>query len=231
MEALDQQLAELESMLAEALRAWARGRGISLSRGGTRAAAEFIKRGRSGGSVRPARGMRVSRSFDCLLIEVEEEVANAEEEGSEAIELHRAGGHGRVRIGDRTFSVTWGRDRQTDAGKARISEGDRDGSVTCDRGRAGGGQLAARVALAVRPEHFPLVLRSRVAGDRISMPGGTRKLKKQFGDWKIPVAERERIPVLADRQGRIVWVAGLGIARWARPSREGTNFFVEIEDA
>ena len=54
-----------------------------------------------------------------------------------------------------------------------------------------------------------LLLRSRRAGDKLRLPGGTKTLKKLFIDKKIPVWERERIPVLADDDG-LVAVMGIG---------------------
>ena len=54
-----------------------------------------------------------------------------------------------------------------------------------------------------------LVLRSRLEGDTIRLPGGTKTLKKLFIDKQIPARERNRIPVLADDAG-VVAVLGIG---------------------
>ena len=66
-----------------------------------------------------------------------------------------------------------------------------------------------------------LVLRSRREGDRITLPGGTKTLKKLFIDQKIPAGERDRIPVIADDLG-IVAVKGIGSSsdRLASPNWE-----------
>ena len=54
-----------------------------------------------------------------------------------------------------------------------------------------------------------LVVRSRQTGDEITLPNGhKRPLKKLFIDRKIPRLERDRIPIVADRNG-ILAVAGL----------------------
>jgi len=58
-----------------------------------------------------------------------------------------------------------------------------------------------------------LTLRSRKEGDTITLPGGTKTLKKLFIDKKIPADQRNRIPVIVDENG-VVWVEGIG------PSRE-----------
>ena len=60
----------------------------------------------------------------------------------------------------------------------------------------------------VTPEG-PLVLRFRHSGDSIRLFGGSRSLKKLFIDRKIPAAQRDRIPVIADNRG-LVGVRGIG---------------------
>lgn len=54
-----------------------------------------------------------------------------------------------------------------------------------------------------------LILRSRREGDTIRLPGGTKSLKKILIDRKIPAAQRDRIPVIADAAG-VVAVMGIG---------------------
>jgi tRNA(Ile)-lysidine synthase len=60
----------------------------------------------------------------------------------------------------------------------------------------------------VTPEGTP-VLRFRQTGDSIRLPGGSRSLKKLFIDRKIPAANRDRIPVIADESG-LIGVYGIG---------------------
>jgi len=57
-----------------------------------------------------------------------------------------------------------------------------------------------------------LTLRSRRSGDSIVLSGGTKSLKKLFIDRKIPAAERDRIPIIADELG-VVGVVGIGPSR------------------
>ena len=54
-----------------------------------------------------------------------------------------------------------------------------------------------------------LQLRCRQPGDEITLPGGTKTLKKLWIDKKIPASQRNRIPVLADDAG-VVAVWGIG---------------------
>jgi tRNA(Ile)-lysidine synthase len=64
----------------------------------------------------------------------------------------------------------------------------------------------------------PLVVRSRRPGDRFRPLGspGSRKLQDVFVDRKIPRVDRDRVPVVVDASGRIVWVAGVTIAHDCR---------------
>ena len=55
----------------------------------------------------------------------------------------------------------------------------------------------------------PIRVRSRLSGDTIRLPGGTKSLKKLFIDRKIPAHLRERIPVIVDDAG-ILGVHGIG---------------------
>lgn len=57
--------------------------------------------------------------------------------------------------------------------------------------------------------HGPMVLRSRQSGDCMRLSGGSKSLKKLFIDRKIPAAQRELVPVLADSDG-VLAVCGIG---------------------
>lgn len=60
----------------------------------------------------------------------------------------------------------------------------------------------------------PLTVRTRRPGDRIKPIGapGRKKLQDLFVDRKVPRADRDRVPVVVDRDGRLVWVAGVAVA-------------------
>ncbi len=65
------------------------------------------------------------------------------------------------------------------------------------------------------------VIRARRVGDRLKLPGRPEKtLKKLMIEEKIPAAQREQIPVLAD-ETQVLSVAGLGTAEFclARPGQ------------
>jgi tRNA(Ile)-lysidine synthase len=58
---------------------------------------------------------------------------------------------------------------------------------------------------------FPIIIRSKEQGDRMSLKGmkGTKKLKSIFIDHKIPIDDRETWPVVTDGKNRILWLPGL----------------------
>ena len=66
-----------------------------------------------------------------------------------------------------------------------------------------------KTVLTVQPEG-KIVVRSRLPGDRIRLPGGSKTLKKLFIDEKIPAWERPFLPVLADEKG-VLAVVGIGV--------------------
>jgi tRNA(Ile)-lysidine synthase len=59
----------------------------------------------------------------------------------------------------------------------------------------------------------PLVVRNRKNGDRFIPLGmkNMKKIKDFFIDKKIPQRERDRIPIILDKRGIIIWIAGFRI--------------------
>jgi tRNA(Ile)-lysidine synthase len=78
-----------------------------------------------------------------------------------------------------------------------------------------GGRAVRVQAGSVRP---PFTVRNRRIGDRLRPLGapGRRKLQDLLVDRKVPRSERDRVPIVVDASGRIVWVAGLTIAEECR---------------
>jgi len=71
---------------------------------------------------------------------------------------------------------------------------------------------------------WPLIIRSRKNGDRISLKGmqGSKKIKDIFIDEKVRHMERDSWPVITDGEGCILWLPGL-----KKSSLEGTRNFVD----
>ncbi len=65
---------------------------------------------------------------------------------------------------------------------------------------------------------LPLRLRPRKPGDRYQPIGlkGTKKIKDILMDQKIPLSERNNVPVLVDARNRICWLAGYRIAEFCK---------------
>ncbi len=83
----------------------------------------------------------------------------------------------------------------------------RDGGVEVSKDGAHGCLQADSVDL-------PLTVRMRQPGDRFRPLGapGRRKLQDVLVDRKVPRNERDRVPVVVDARGRLVWVAGVALA-------------------
>lgn len=187
---------------ARVVRRVARGRGIRLTRRGTRAAMEFISEGRSGTSVDIGGGMSVAREFGTLWI------GRREPPAPDAPLRIEGPGHGRgdLRLQGRSFRVDWG--------EAVPASGD-----------------GTRVELALGRLVFPLTVRGWAAGDRIRTHAGTRKLKKLFGEERVPVSRRGRVPVLVMDDGRVAAVGGLAVAAGLEAGEEERRFVIGIQDA
>ena len=88
------------------------------------------------------------------------------------------------------------------------------------------GQPVGKEAFTVTVSGTP-VIRSRMTGDAMRFPGGTKTLKKWFIDEKIPASRRNRIPVIADADG-ILGVYGAG-ANLNRVTGPGVPWHIRFE--
>jgi tRNA(Ile)-lysidine synthase len=57
-----------------------------------------------------------------------------------------------------------------------------------------------------------LTVRNRRPGDWLRLPAGRKKLQDVFVDAKVPRAVRDRLPVVTDSVGRVVWVPGYAVS-------------------
>lgn len=65
-------------------------------------------------------------------------------------------------------------------------------------------------SVTVSEEEYPLMIRNWKPGDSIQMRYGTKKIKRWFIDHKISVFERQKWPVVLNKQGEIILVPGIG---------------------
>ena len=55
-------------------------------------------------------------------------------------------------------------------------------------------------------------MRSREAGDRIRLVGGSKKVKKVLLEARIPRTERDGVPLVVDAHGDVLWIPGVARA-------------------
>jgi tRNA(Ile)-lysidine synthase len=84
-------------------------------------------------------------------------------------------------------------------------------------GSSGKADGVGRLEVALRTESvsLPLSVRSRCRGDRLrpaGMQGRRKKLQDLFVDRKIAREERDAVPLVVDREDRILWVVGHAVA-------------------
>ncbi len=72
---------------------------------------------------------------------------------------------------------------------------------------------------------FPLIVRNRRPGDRMRVIGlnGTKKVQDMFVDGKVAPAWRDRIPLVWDAEGRLLWIPGVRRSSIAPVSPESTR--------
>lgn len=189
-------------VVARLLRHVLRRFGSRPGRAGTRTALEFITSGASGRSVSMPGGVELRRDFDRVRIGR----ARPRERLRDRPVLIREPGEGRAtaRLGGHAWRVRWW-------------SGQAEGT---------GGHVVGFERRALR---FPLTLRAWRAGDRIRLDYGTKKLKKLFGERRVPAAERCTVPVLVDASGAVLWVVGVIRGTAARPARTG-DFEIRVDD-
>lgn len=83
----------------------------------------------------------------------------------------------------------------------------------------------AEAGLRVRPVG-KMIVRSRMAGDAMRLPGGTKSIKKLFIDRKIPADRRALVAVVADEQG-VLAVEGFGY-NLDRLTKDGRGLKIEF---
>ena len=72
-----------------------------------------------------------------------------------------------------------------------------------------------------------LILRTRESGDTIRLKNKncTKTLKKLFCEYKIPLEERENLPVLADNDG-VVWIHKIGVAERVAADQDSKQIYI-----
>ncbi|QWB99916.1 tRNA lysidine(34) synthetase TilS [Mycoplasmatota bacterium] len=72
---------------------------------------------------------------------------------------------------------------------------------------------------------FPIIIRNRRPGDRLNIKIGTKKLKDFFIDKKVPMIERNRLPLIINKNSEILYIPGL-----FKLNTSGTNsIYIQIK--
>lgn len=191
-------------LAARVLRGTLRPRGIVLDRVGTRAAIQFITGAPSGRMAALPGGVRLHAEPDVVRLARWVDPVPDLPLRLDATAAAR-GGTGEVRIGGRARGVEW-----------------RRGSAPGPPGEG--------VALRWDRLRFPVQIRGRGAGDRISTPGGTKTLKKLLIERRVPRLLRPALPLVVAARGEVVWVAGLMAAAGLRAEPGDDALLLRISD-
>lgn len=77
---------------------------------------------------------------------------------------------------------------------------------------------------------FPLTIRNRKDSDEIFMSYGHKKIKKLFIERKIPKEKRERIPLVVDGLGEILWVYNIAKSKKILDYKNNFNLYLIIKE-
>lgn len=84
------------------------------------------------------------------------------------------------------------------------------------------GKKVCTISLDYDKINTNLVLRGRQTGDKISLCGGTKSIKKLFIDEKIPLSKRDKIPLLAHGND-IVWIKDMKTSSYFKAAEDSEN--------
>ena len=122
-------------------------------------------------------------------------------------------------------------------GQGSLVLGGRETRVRWEPGCAGPAEEEAkrdvdplRASFLLDRLRFPLLVRSRRPGDRITRSGGTSKVKKVLLESRVPSLERAGVAVVTDADDVVVWLAGIAQSAIAEAKlRDEDTMTVEID--
>ena len=187
-----------EAVRARILRELASRLGATLGEAGTRSALAFASAGASGHGHPISSVVHLTRSFDRLVF------CHPPDPGVDrAFDIERPGdGRGVVLIGGCDWSVAWSLDQ---------------------------GPVSPWVErFSVSGLEFPVTLRGWSSGDRMEHSYGSKKLKKIFGEKRVAMEERSRVPVVVDGKERVLWIPGLARSSLLLPGAEDDALMLSV---
>ena len=173
-----------EALRARVLRHLANAVGRTLDEAATARAVEFTTSADSGRALDLGGGIVLRRELGLFVLDA----PASRPAPDRPLVIPDAGpGSGGARVGGRELRCTWHRGRVQDP-------------------------TASTASFALGEVAFPLVVRGREPGDRMTTSAGTKKLKQLLLEARVPSGNRDRVPVVADRSGRVLWVPGVARA-------------------
>jgi tRNA(Ile)-lysidine synthase len=188
--------------------------GCTIDYASTRRGSAFMDDARSGTSIEFGGGVVLRRDLDRLVIAPVSATTVDEPLVIRGLET----GSGRAVLGGRSIPVSWavGPETMIHRGANLVEPMENTEHI----------ETVEHFSAAALD--FPLTVRSREAGDRIVLPGGTRKLKKVLLEARIPSSARHTVPVVVDCTGRVLWV--VGVARTHLVGTEGETMSIRISE-
>jgi tRNA(Ile)-lysidine synthase len=162
--------------------------GRTLDERATRRAVRFAELGRSGTRIELGGGLELQRELDRLVL------AQASLGGDDRpLAIPDPGpGEGVARLGGRAVRVHWW-------------PGLADRPLGAEPSESG----TVRTSLTTAGVEFPLEVRGRRHGDRLADRRGGGRVKRLLQDARIPSRRRDRIPIVSDASGQVLWIAGV----------------------
>lgn len=79
--------------------------------------------------------------------------------------------------------------------------------------------------------HLPLYVTNRKPGMKMQVKNlnGTKKVKKILIDEKIPMTEKEKIPVMVDAEGKVIWLLGIKKSQYDLDKQENYDIIYKYE--
>lgn len=89
---------------------------------------------------------------------------------------------------------------------------------------------AKYIKLCYNNLELPLTIRSRMDGDLIHLPIGTKKLNRIFIDSKISFDKRNEYPIIVDNNNTILWVYNLVKSKEVIEQKDSSNIYLVCEE-
>ena len=186
-------------------------------RAGMDRALEFAASGRSGARIELGRGVELGRALDRLRLLVQAPARHPEAGiDSGAAESPDERTEGAVRIPDPRESELRAGEADASVGGAlylirwaSVERGAVERPLIKPGRRRWRGVASGSAIFNLDSVDFPLSVRGRCPGDRITRAGITRKLKKVLLEARVPAHMRDSLPLVVDSDDRVVWIPGV----------------------